>query len=147
MNTGTAASRGADRRWVRGGEEDLPAVAGPYSLGVRSGSIVFTAGQVPVDAERNVVGAGDVRAQTEQTLTNLAKVLERCGATLRDVVKVTVWLRDFDDYAGMNEVYGRWFAEPRPVRACVQAELVRPEMLVEIEATAVVGDRADAAGR
>lgn len=147
MDAGAAGGRGPDRRWVRGGEEGLPAAAGPYSLGVRCGSIVFTAGQVPVDAERNVVGVGDIRKQTERTLTNLSKVLERCGATLRDVVKVTVWLRDFDDYAGMNEVYGRWFAEPQPVRACVRAELVRPEMLVEIEATAVVGDGAEAAGQ
>ena len=112
---------------------------GPYSLGVRTGSLVFTAGQVAVDSERNIVGEGDIRAQTEQTLENVSAVLERCGATMRDVVKVTIWLRDFDDYAGMNEVYGRWFEEPEPVRACVRADLVRPELLVEIEATAVVG--------
>ncbi len=113
---------------------------GPYSLGVRTGALVFTAGMVPVDFERNIVGAGDIRAQTEQTLRNLNAVLERCGATLRDVVKVTIWLRDFADYAGMNEVYGRWFEEPRPVRACVRADLVQPELLIEIEATAVVSE-------
>ena len=129
----------AERVWVRGGEEGLPRVIAPYSLGVRTGSVVFTAGQVPVDSERNVVGVGDIRAQTEQTLTNVSAVLEHCGATMRDVVKVTIWLRDFDDYAGMNEVYGRWFEEPYPVRACVRADLVQPELLVEIEATAVIG--------
>ena len=129
-----------ERRWVRGGESGLPRVGGPYSLGVSVGNLVFTAGQVPVDAERNVVGVGDIRAQTEQTLQNLAAVLARCGASVRDVVKVTIWLRDFDDYEGMNEVYGRWFGEPEPVRACVRSDLVKPEMLVEIEATAVVGE-------
>ena len=128
------------RHWVRGGEDGLPRVIGPYSLGVRSGALVYTAGMVPVDSERSVVGAGDIRAQTEQTLQNLSAVLERCGASIRDVVKVTIWLRDFEDYAGMNEVYARWFTEPEPVRACVRADLVQPQLLVEIEATAVVGE-------
>jgi len=137
MGDRAASAPRPDRLWVRGGEEGLPRVIGPYSLGVRVGSVVFTAGLVPVDGDRNVVGAGDIRAQTEQTMKNLATVLERCGATVRDVVKVTIWLRDFDDYAGMNEVYGRWFSEPEPVRACVRADLVQPELLVEIEATAV----------
>jgi reactive intermediate/imine deaminase len=130
----------AGRHWVRGGEDGLPRVIGPYSLGVSTGRLVFTAGQVSVDSERNVVGAGDIRAQTEQTLTNVRAVLERCGARIEDVVKVTIWLRDFGDYAGMNEVYGRWFEPPEPVRACVRADLVQPELLVEIEATAVVDD-------
>jgi 2-iminobutanoate/2-iminopropanoate deaminase len=140
MSDTGAPGQASGRRWVRGGEDGLPRVIGPYSLGVRTGALVFTAGMVPVDAERNVVGAGDIRAQTEQTLRNLSAVLERCGAGLRDVVKVTIWLRDFDDYAGMNEVYGRWFQEPEPVRACVRADLVQPELLVEIEATAVVSE-------
>jgi 2-iminobutanoate/2-iminopropanoate deaminase len=138
MSGTEAPGQAPGRRWVRGGEEGLPRVIGPYSLGVRTGNVVYTAGMVPVDSKRNVVGAGDIRAQTEQTLRNLSAVLERCGAGLSDVVKVTIWLRDFNDYAGMNEVYGRWFGEPEPVRACVRADLVQPELLVEIEATAVV---------
>lgn len=139
MSESPGDEQGAERLWVRGGDDGLPRVIGPYSLGVRTGSLVFTAGQVPVDSERNVIGVGDIRAQTEQAMKNLAAVLERCEATISDVVKVTIWLRDFNDYAGMNEVYGRWFEEPEPVRACVRADLVRPEMLVEIEATAVIG--------
>ena len=138
MSGTEAPGQAPGRRWVRGGEEGLPRVIGPYSLGVRTGNLVYTAGMVPVDSKRNVVGAGDIRAQTEQTLRNLSAVLERCGAGLSDVVKVTIWLRDFNDYAGMNEVYGCWFGEPEPVRACVRADLVQPELLVEIEATAVV---------
>jgi|RhiMetdeSRZDD1v2_1073273.scaffolds.fasta_scaffold141895_3 reactive intermediate/imine deaminase len=135
-----APGQAPGRHWVRGGQDGLPRVIGPYSLGVRTGELVFTAGMVPVDSERNIVGAGDIRAQTEQTLQNLSAVLERCGAGIRDVVKVTIWLRDFADYAGMNEVYARWFDEPEPVRACVRADLVQPELLVEIEATAVVSE-------
>jgi reactive intermediate/imine deaminase len=140
MSDGAAPGKPPGRHWVRGGEDGLPRVIGPYSLGVRTGKLVFTAGQVAVDSERNIVGAGDIGAQTEQTLTNLRAVLERCGARIEDVVKVTIWLRDFGDYAGMNEVYGRWFGEPEPVRACVRADLVQPELLVEIEATAVIDD-------
>jgi 2-iminobutanoate/2-iminopropanoate deaminase len=140
MSDGAAPGNAPGRHWVRGGEDGLPRVIGPYSLGVRAGRLVFTAGQVAVDSERNIIGPGDVRAQTEQTLNNVRSVLERCGAGMEDVVKVTVWLRDLNDFAGMNEVYGRWFGEPRPVRACVRAELVQPQLLVEIEATAVVDD-------
>ena len=65
-----APGQAPGRHWVRGGEDGLPRVIGPYSLGVRTGTVVFTAGMVPVDSERNVVGAGDIRAQTEQTLAN-----------------------------------------------------------------------------
>ena len=140
MSDTPAPGHAPGRHWVRGGEDGLPRVIGPYSLGVRTGALVYTAGMVPVDSERNIVGAGDIRAQTEKTLQNLSAVLERCGAAIRDVVKVTIWLRDFDDYAGMNEVYARWFMKPEPVRACVRADLVQPELLVEIEATAVVND-------
>jgi len=84
------------------------------------------------------VGVGDIRTQTEQTLRNLRSALEACGASIRDVVKMTIWLRDFEDYAGMNEVYAQWFEPPEPVGACVRSELVFPELLVEMEAVAVV---------
>jgi 2-iminobutanoate/2-iminopropanoate deaminase len=129
---------GADRFWARPGEGGVAPAVAPFSQGVRVGQLVFTAGQASIDAEANVVGVGDVRAQTEQTLRNLSAALERCGASIRDVVKMTIWLRDFNDYAGMNEVYAKWFEPPEPVRACVRSELVFPELLVEMEAVAVV---------
>lgn len=116
----------------------MPRAIAPFSQAVRVGPLVLTAGQASIDEDANVVGQGDIRAQTEQTLRNLAAALDRCGADLREVVKMTIWLRDFNDYAGMNEVYGRWFTPPEPVRACVRAELVFPTLLVEMEATAVV---------
>ena len=130
---------GADRFWARPGEAGLPPAVAPFSQGVRVGQLVFTAGQASIDSEANVVGVGDIAAQTEQTLRNLSVVLERCGASIGDVVKMTIWIRDMGDYAGMNEVYARWFEPPEPVRACVRSELVFPELLVEMEAVAVVG--------
>ena len=105
---------------------------------MRVGQLVFTAGQASIDDQANVVGVGDIRTQTEQTLRNLRAALQACGASIRDVVKMTIWLRDFNDYAGMNEVYASWFEPPEPVRACVRSELVFPELLVEMEAIAVV---------
>jgi 2-iminobutanoate/2-iminopropanoate deaminase len=129
----------AGRFWARAGEAGLPPAVAPFSQGVRVGELVFTAGQASIDSEANVVGVGDIRAQTEQTLRNLSAALERCGASIRDVVKMTIWIRDFNDYAGMNEVYAKWFEPPEPVRACVRSELVFPELLVEMEAVAVVG--------
>ena len=129
-----------ERFFAPGGEAGLPRAVAPFSQGVRVGSLVFTAGQASIDLDANVVGVGDIRVQTEQTLKNLSAALERCGATVRDVVKMTIWIRDFNDYDGMNEVYARWFEPPEPVRACVRSELVFPELLVEMEAIAVVGE-------
>jgi 2-iminobutanoate/2-iminopropanoate deaminase len=127
------------RRWARGGEDGLPRAVAPFSQGVRVGSLIFTAGQASIDADANVVAEGDIREQTAQTLRNVSLVLEHYGASLRDVVKMTIWLRDFNDYAAMNEVYAEWFEPPEPVRACVRSELVFPTLLVEMEAVAVVG--------
>ena len=134
----TMSDASGDRFWARPGEGGTAPAVASFSQGVRVGQLVFTAGQASIDADANVVGAGDIRAQTEQTLRNLRAALEACGASIRDVVKMTIWLRDFEDYAGMNEIYGSWFEPPEPVRACVRPELVFPGLLVEMEAVAVV---------
>ena len=91
---------GGERLWARPGEGGTAPAVAPFSQGVRVGQLVFTAGQASIDAEAKVVAVGDVRAQTEQTLRNLRAALECCGAGIRDVVKMTIWLRDWDDYAG-----------------------------------------------
>jgi len=127
-----------ERFWARPGEGGTAPAVAPFSQGVRVRQLVYTAGQASIDAEANVVGVGDIRAQTEQTLQNLSAALKACGAGIGDVVKMTIWLRDFNDYAGMNEVYAKWFQPPEPVRACVRSELVFPELLVEMEAVAVL---------
>ena len=91
-----------------------------------------------MDAAGNVVGAGDVRAQTRQVLENIRDVLAAAGGSLEDIVYNMIFLADLDDYQAMNEVYGSYFQENPPARACVQAGLVKPEFLVEIAATAVI---------
>ena len=115
-----------------------PPPLAPYSPGFRSGSLVCTAGMLSMDAAGNVVGAGDVRAQTRQVLENIRAVLEAAGGSLEDIVYNVIFLADLGDYQAMNEVYGSYFPENPPARACVQAGLVKPEFLVEIAATAVI---------
>ena len=114
--------------------------AAPYVPGTKRGSMVFTAGQVAFDRDGNVVGKDDVKAQTRQTLLNLKAVLEEGKATLADVMKTTVYLADIAHFADMNEVYGEFFGDQKSARTTVEARLARPELLVEIEAIAVIAD-------
>ena len=134
----------ASRDWsFGGGAGQPPAVSANFSQGVRAGPLVFTAGQAILNERGELVGANDIRAQTEKTLENIGGVLESLGASFKEVVKVTVWLKDYDDYAAMNEVYARFIPEPRPPRACVRSDLApmfKDEFLVEIEAIAVVAE-------
>ena len=117
-----------------------PPPLAPYSPGFRSGSLVCTAGVLSMDAAGDVVGAGDVRAQTRQVLENIRAVLEAAGGSLEDIVYNMIFLADLGDYQAMNEVYGSYFPENPPARACVQVGLVKPEFLVEIAATAVIDE-------
>ena len=112
----------------------------PYVPGTKRGPFVFTAGQVSVDGGGNLVGEGDVGAQTRQVLQNLQSVLEEGGAAIADVMKTTVYLADIGDFAGMNEVYAAFFGEDKPARTTVQAALASSKLLVEIEAVAVTQD-------
>ena len=115
-----------------------PPPLAPYSPGYRSGQLVCTAGMLALDSSGNLVGEGDAGAQTRQVLENIKEIVEAAGGTLEDIVYNMIFLADLKDYQAMNEVYGSYFPENPPARACVQAGLVRPEFLVEIAATAVV---------
>lgn len=106
----------------------------PLSPAVRAGDFVFISGQVPVDANGNIV-AGSVNAEAEQVLANVKTALELAGATMNDVVKTTVWLRDASDFKAMNEVYARHFPENPPARTTVESRLM-VDIALEIEAIA-----------
>jgi len=110
----------------------------PISPGIRCGNVIWVSGQVSLNANQELVGAGDIEQQTRQVLENVKSVLEAGGATLDNVVKVTVYLRNPAHYHTMNEVYREYFPSNPPARSCVQAGLARPEFLVEIEAMAMV---------
>jgi 2-iminobutanoate/2-iminopropanoate deaminase len=111
----------------------------PYSPGAKGGGLVFTAGQVAWDKTGRLVGVGDVRKQTVQTLKNVVAVLRAGGATVGDVLKCTVYLADIRHFQIMNDEFAKVFATDPPARTTVEARLAKPEMLVEIEAIAWVG--------
>ena len=115
-----------------------PRPAYPYSPGAKGGNTIFTAGQVAWNETGEVIGLGDVRSQTVQTLNNVISVLAEGGAGPADMLKCTVYLKDMGDFQAMNEVFARVFPTDPPARTTVQAALAEPEMLVEIEAIAYV---------
>jgi 2-iminobutanoate/2-iminopropanoate deaminase len=120
---------------------DAPKAIGPYSQAVETapGRLIFCSGQIPLDpATGEVVGAGDVRAQTERVLRNLAAVLAAGGASLADVVKTTIYLTDLQEFAAVNEVYARFFTATVPARATVGVAGLPRGVQVEIDAVAVV---------
>lgn len=116
-----------------------PRPAYPYSPGAKGGGMIYTAGQVAWDANGEVTGIGDVRAQTIQTLANVEAVLREGGATWDDVVKCNVYLKDMADFQIMNEEFARVFPVDPPARTTVQTPLAEDTMLVEIEAVAFLG--------
>ena len=112
----------------------------PYRLsqGFRVGDILFISGQTGIDETGELVGIGDFDAQAEQTFRNLARVLEAGGSSLKDVVKVTIFLTDMTKFPKIVELRGTWFTPPYPADTIVQVQsLYRPEVEIEIEAIAV----------
>ena len=121
--------------------DQAPAPVGPYNQAiVASGQMIFVAGQIPLDASTGqIVGEGDVAAQTEQAIANLKAILTAAGATLDNVVKTSVFLKNMGDFAAMNGVYAQHFGdESAPARACVEVARLPKDVLVEIECIAVI---------
>lgn len=119
--------------------EQAPQAIGPYSQAVRAGGFVFVSGQIPLDPQTGEFVAGGIAEQTEQVLSNLVAVLEAAGTSLDRVVKTTVFLASMNDFAAMNEVYGRYFIANAPARATVEAARLPRDARVEIEAIAEAG--------
>ncbi|MBW8773329.1 MAG: RidA family protein [Gemmatimonadetes bacterium] len=114
-----------------------PKAIGPYSQGVIANGFIFTAGQIALDPATMEIVDGGVKEQTERVMTNLQAVLQSAGSSLSQVVKTTVFLYTMDDFAAMNEVYGRWFGGHRPARSTVAAKALPKNVLVEIEVVAL----------
>ncbi|HZQ10264.1 MAG TPA: RidA family protein [Anaerolineae bacterium] len=117
--------------------DNAPKAIGPYSQAIRSGELIFCAGQIPLDPATMKIVEGDVAEQTRRVLTNLGNVLESAGSSLRRVVKTTVFLANLDDFKAMNEVYAEFFPQQPPARSTVQVARLPAGALVEIEAIAV----------
>lgn len=117
---------------------DAPAAIGPYSQAIKVGNIIFTSGQIPIDPQSGQVVEGGVAAQVARVMANLQAVLAAAGASLDDVVKTTLYIKDMNDFGTINEVYGRYFTKEPPARSCVEVARLPKDVLVEIEAVAVV---------
>jgi 2-iminobutanoate/2-iminopropanoate deaminase len=113
-----------------------PKAIGPYSQGIKANGLLFLSGQVALDPQTGEFVGSDVRQQTERVFENIKGVLEAAGANLNHVVKTTVFLKDMNDFAAMNEVYAGYFAAAPPARSTVQAARLPKDALIEIEVIA-----------
>ncbi|GAL07064.1 RidA family protein [Photobacterium aphoticum] len=119
--------------------EQAPAAIGPYVQGVDLGNMVLTSGQIPVNPQTGEV-AEDIAEQARQSLENVKAVVESSGLKVADIVKMTVFVKDLNDFATVNEVYGKFFDEnnaPYPARSCVEVSRLPKDVKIEIEAIAV----------
>ena len=119
-----------------------PGAIGPYSQGTfAAGTLLFTAGQIPLNPATGELAGEDIRTQTRQVLENLRAILEAGGSDLASVVKTTVFLKDLADFAAMNEVFAEFFPQAPPARSAVEVARLPRDVRVEIEAIGVVRPR------
>ncbi|MFA9417675.1 Rid family detoxifying hydrolase [Natrinema sp. HArc-T2] len=116
--------------------DDAPAAVGAYSQATSNGSLLFTAGQIPLTADGELLDDEPIAAQTEQALYNLDAILDEADASSEDILKVTVFLADIDDFEAMNEAYANYFDDEPPARSAVEAGALPKGVGVEIEAVA-----------
>jgi 2-iminobutanoate/2-iminopropanoate deaminase len=114
-----------------------PAAVGPYSQGMQTGALVFCSGQLPMDVSGTIPAT--IGEQAHQSLKNVSAVLEAAGASLQTVVKTTVFLKNMNDFAAMNEIYATYFPKDPPARSTIEVARLPRDVLVEIEAIAVSG--------
>ena len=117
--------------------KNAPAAIGPYSQAIVAGNMVYTAGQIPLTPEGELI-KGDIHDQARQVLVNLSNLLEASGSSLTDVVKTTIYLTNMDDFIAVNTVYAEFFVEHFPARSTVAVKTLPMNVDIEIEAIAVV---------
>ena len=117
--------------------DQAPKAIGPYSQAIRAQGLIFTSGQIALDPATALIVAGDISAQTDRVLQNLAAILEASGSTLEKVLRCTVFLKNMGDFAAMNEVYGRYFKQAPPARSTVEVARLPKDVLVEIDVIAL----------
>ena len=118
--------------------DKAPKAIGPYSQGVKANGFVFCSGQIPFDREKDEVVSGSITDQTKQALKNIKAVLEAAGSSMDKVVKVSVFLKNMDDFSEMNAEYAKWFSGTPPARAAVEVARLPRDVDIEIEAIAVI---------
>ena len=117
-----------------------PKAIGPYSQAIQANGLVFLSGQIPLDPATQQLISGNVATQTERVLQNITGILEAAGTSLERVLKTTVFLKSMNDFAAMNEVYGRHFTGDPPARSTVEVARLPKDVLVEIDVIALAGE-------
>lgn len=120
--------------------ENAPMAVGPYSQGLKIGQFVFTSGQIALEPKTGELITESVAAQMEQAMKNVKGVLEASGTSLENVLKVTIFIKNMDNYDLINEVYGRFFYKRYPARTCIEVARLPKNAEVEIEAVAAIPD-------
>nr|WP_312575913.1 RidA family protein [Sedimentibacter sp.] len=119
--------------------KNAPAALGPYSQGIKAGNTLYVSGQLPIDPQTGeLYKGGDIKEETKISLNNVKSILEAGGATLNDVVKCTVYIKNMDQFGLINEMYAEFFTENKPARVCVEVARLPKDANVEIDAIAVV---------
>ena len=113
--------------------EKAPAAIGPYSQAIVANGFLFTSGMVPIDPATNQLVEGDITVQAKQAISNLKNLIEASGSSCDKVVKTTVFIKDMNDFAKINEVYAKYFTEPYPARSCVEVARLPKDVLLEVE--------------
>lgn len=119
--------------------DHAPKPIGPYSQAVRAGDWLFCSGQIALDPASGAISASDVEGQTRQVMKNMGEVLKAGGASFENVVKTTIFVKNMNDFAKVNEIYGTYFKADPPARSTVEAARLPKDVLVEIECVAVLG--------
>jgi 2-iminobutanoate/2-iminopropanoate deaminase len=117
--------------------DQAPQAIGPYSQAIRAQGLIFTSGQIALDPATAQIVAGDVSAQTDRVLKNLAAILQTSDSGLEKVLRCTVFLKNMGDFAAMNEVYGRYFKQAPPARSTVEVARLPKDVLIEIDVIAL----------
>ena len=117
--------------------QDAPKAIGPYSQAIKANGFVFVSGQLGIDPATQQVINGDAAAQTDRILRSISAILEAAGSSLDKVVRAGVFLKSMDDFAAMNEVYGKYFSSIRPARSTIEAARLPKDVLVEIDVIAL----------
>jgi 2-iminobutanoate/2-iminopropanoate deaminase len=117
--------------------KDAPQAIGPYSQAIKANGFIFTSGQIAIDPATQQVVVVDIAAQTERVLRNLSEILEAAGSGLGKVVRSTVFLKNMNDFAAMNQVYGKYFSSAPPARSTVEVARLPKDVLVEIDVIAL----------
>ena len=119
--------------------KDAPAAIGPYSQAVKSGSLLFVSGQIPIDPETGTVIIGGIEAATHRVMKNIEAILETAGYTFDQVVKTTIFIKSMDDFAKINAVYATYFSGKYPARETVEVSRLPKDVEIEISVIASLG--------